>query len=159
MGWKRSVGSGFLKHKSEHVTSMLNALQLPLHCLQESTFSIWMLSASSLALGISAQPMIPWTFHVFLIPASCFALCHPPPPRNNHPHLTGWENSFSQPHVQKFPSPLTLLNIPAPVSYFGDAHCVHGSQRPDLEPEKQERAGPAAFPEPTCPQITLRMPR
>lgn len=36
MGWKWSVGSGFLtpvlKHKSELVTSMLNALQLSLHC-------------------------------------------------------------------------------------------------------------------------------
>lgn len=91
-------------------------------------FSIWMLSASSLAIGIPANDSVNLPY----FPHPCFLSCHAPfllSSQNTLSHLIGLENSFSQPKVCNFPSPFTLLKILPPSSYFCNIHCVCTSAR------------------------------
>ena len=118
------MGSSFLtpvlKHKPEHVTSMLNALQLSSHCLQGS--ELWQYGCSlphRLPLAFLPIPGDSSDTHVCMFSSSLplvFSRTAHSFPQSKLPHLIGLENSFTQPEVQKFPSLLTFLEIPPPIS-------------------------------------------
>ena len=112
LGWSWSRGSVFLtlvlKHKSKHVTSMLNELQPSCHSLQESDLCQYRCCPPYL-LPLAFLSKTGESLSMPCFPHACLLsyTVHFCPPEQTS-HLVGWENSFIRPKL-----PSSLLHWPS----------------------------------------------